>query len=210
MNIAVVGGTSFDSGRGAVFLKAQGIESTPIGLSAHPDEQTALYQSPDKVKQRFAERVQPQNFDQVVIYCNSLSFISDWSSLYPGKVWELSRFYQALLEKAERSKMAIWVAENSMKANLTRLLKNQGYYKQMGIQVMPKLALIKQLEKADTGTQNALITRELDKLKEEGYEEVVFGCTHFDHPDLYKYRGLAIYQPGLEMLQAFMRTQGAM
>jgi glutamate racemase len=201
--IAVVGGTSFDSNRGALFLKESGIHATPIGLSATPDEQSALYKNPDEVVARFAEKVQPEQFDKLLIYCNSLSFIADWQALYPGKMWELKNVYKAVMQQTQRSSMAIWVAENTMKHNLAALLDELGLSVEKGIQIMPKLELVKRLEQSSEVEQKQLISSELQRLYEEGYEEVVFACTHFDHPSFNHHASLHIYQPGLAMLNHF-------
>ncbi len=204
---AVIGGTLFDSSKGAAFLREMGVEATPIGLSANPDEQTTLYKTPGKVVERFKEKVKPEAYDHLIIYCNSLSFIADWKALYPEKIWELKQTYKTAMQQTKRSCMAIWVAENSMKHNLAELLDELGLSKSKGIQIMPKLQLVKQLEQSTESEQKQLIRKELKRLQEEGYEEVVFGCTHFDHPDFEVYPSIRVYQPGLDMLRRFAADQ---
>lgn len=209
--VAVVGGTKFDSSKGASFLKERGIKAQAFGLSENPDEQTALYAYPEKVIERFEKVVKPSQFTHLVFYCNSLSFITNWPVLYPNKVWDLTSMYAEVLANAEQKYMAIWVAESSMKLNLTKLLKEQGLYQNIGVQIMPKLNLVKQLEESSLQQQQTLISIELQKLQKDGYKEVVFGCTHFDHPAFYDYPAMKIYQPGLALLDKFSANySGAM
>ncbi len=199
-DIKVVGGTPFDAGRGVVFLKSKGIESIAIGLSDNPDEQTALYQFPDKVVQRFIEKVDPREDDQIIIFCNSLSFMADWPALFPCKIWTLTEYYAAIFKNLGSTNVVIMVAEESMVTNLNMLIHNLQL--PVDVEIFPDLNLIKQIEKSSEQEQLALIKNELKKLASLGFSTVIFGCTHFDHPEFNRNQyGLHIYQPGLNMLQ---------
>jgi aspartate/glutamate racemase len=206
--IQVVGGTPFDAQRGVKLLTQMGVQAQAIGLSTSPDEQTALYQNPEKVIERFQQKVNPAASEEVIIFCNSLSFIADWPAIFSSSIWTLRDYYTELFTQLSADKVAVLVAENSMKENLQKLIEKQGFQKLTEMEIIPNLELIRQLETGTEKQQQALIEQQLDILHQNGFSEVVFGCTHFDHPRFDEgYRGVRIHQPGLRMLSTFVDKQ---
>lgn len=202
--IAVVGGTHFDSQRGAKWLSEKGISCTAIAISDRPEEQAELYRNEEKLKSGFHAKVGSQDFDEIILFCNSLSFAVDWAAIYPGRITELTALYSDLLKTVNRQKTAIIVAEPSTKIQIENLAEKQGICSASALNIFPRLDLILQLEKSNKAKQKTLIIQAIDELKNKGFEEVIFGCTHLDHPDFYHLKDVKIHQPGLKMIQRFL------
>lgn len=202
--IAVAGGTPFDSGKGASYLWKHGISSQAIGISERPSQQSELYKNPALVVQKFEEKIGDQDFSEVIIYCNSLSFIAPWKTLYPGKIWELTSYYLDILTTAKLDKLAIIVAEKNTRENLKAFVKREDICDPDQLHVFASLKLINDLEARNENDQLLLLQQTLDFYKNEGYEEILMGCTHLDHPSFSKLEGLKVYQPGLVMLDEFI------
>lgn len=202
--IAVVGGTHFDSERGAKWLNEKGVSCTAIAISDRPEEQAELYRDEEKLKSVFRYKVGSKDFDEIILFCNSLSFAVDWVAIYPGRITELTALYSYLLKTVNRQKTAIIVAEPSTKIQIENLAEKQGICSASDLNIFPRLDLILQLEKSDKAKQKALIIQAIDELKNKGFEEVILGCTHLDHPDFYHLKEVKIHQPGLEMIERFL------
>lgn len=202
--IAVVGGTHFDSERGAKWLSEKGISCTAIAISDRPEEQAELYRDEEKLKSVFRSKVGSKDFDEIILFCNSLSFAVDWAAIYPGQITELTEHYKDLLKTVNRQKTAIIVAEPSTKIQIENLAEKQGICSASALNIFPRLDLILQLEKSNKAKQKTLIIQAIDELKNKGFEEVIFGCTHLDHPDFYHLKDVKIHQPGLKMIDKFL------
>lgn len=202
--IAVVGGTHFDSQRGAKWLSEKGVSCTAIAISDRPEEQAELYRDEEKLKSVFRSKVGSKDFVEIILFCNSLSFAVDWAAIYPGRITELTALYSHLLKTVNRQKTAIIVAEPSTKIQIENLAEEQGICSANDLNIFPRLDLILQLENSDKAKQKALIIEATDELKNKGFEEVIFGCTHLDHPDFYHLKEVKIHQPGLKMIQRFL------
>lgn len=202
--IAVVGGTHFDSERGAKWLSEKGVSCTAIAISDRPEEQAELYRDEEKLKSVFRSKVGSKDFDEIILFCNSLSFAVDWAAIYPERITELTALYSHLLKTVNCQKTAIIVAEPSTKGQIENLAEEQGICSASALNIFPRLGLILQLEKSDKTKQKALIIQAIDELKNKGFEEVIFGCTHLDHPDFYHLKDVKIHQPGLEMIERFL------
>lgn len=202
--IAVVGGTPFDSGKGAFYLQARGIPAEPVAISEKPSRQAELYKDPRLVAQKFEEKLGKDRFSEVIIYCNSLSFISDWHQLFPGHLYELTAYYRSILSGAKLDKLAIVVAEENTRENLMKLVQKAGICAPSDLHIFPRLPLIERLELIPEKEQFQLLEETLHEYKEQGFTEILLGCTHLDHPEFNKIRDLKIYQPGLIMLDEFI------
>lgn len=202
--IAVVGGTHFDSERGAKWLSEKGVCCTAIAISDRPEEQAELYRDEEKLKSVFRSKVGSKDFDEIILFCNSLSFAVDWAAIYPGRITELTEHYKDLLKTVNRQKTAIIVAEPSTKIQIENLAEKQGICSASALNIFPRLDLILQLEKSNKAKQKTLIIQAIDELKNKGFEEVIFGCTHLDHLDFYHLKDVKIHQPGLEMIDKFL------
>lgn len=201
----VVGGTPFDSGKGAKYLALNGIEAEAIGISSIPDEQSALYAEPKKLQRVFDEKVGSKHFSNIVIYCNSLCFAGNWETLYPGRIFELVKYYRQILSQAVLDKLAIIVAEETTAKNLKSTVEDLKICPADNLNIFPDIDLIKSLEAASEKQQIQLIYDRLQILIEQGYTEVLFGCTHLDDPQFSNIPGLKVYQPGLDMLNDFIQ-----
>lgn len=202
--IAVVGGTPFDSAKGAIYLKGHGIDSTPIGISEKPSVQAELYKKPELVVEKFDEKVGERDFSDIIIYCNSLSFVGHWRELYPGRIFELTSYYKEILHKADQEKLAIIVAEQNTRNNLLKMVEREEICDPQQLHIFPDLKLINTLERSDESEQFEILKKTLNQYKEQGFREILLGCTHLDHPEFNKVRDLKIYQPGLIMLDEFI------
>lgn len=206
-NIAVVGGTEFDAALGQKWLAKKGVAATAIGMSTHPKAQAQLYLQPKKLKAVFHEKVGGKNFEHIIIYCNSLSFAADWRSMYGERITELRASYKAVLQNIAHKNAAILVAEPNMKKQLEAFAAAENL--PLPAAIMPRIDLILQLEQANDSQQRQLILDELKALKNQGFSEVVFGCTHFDHPDFYTYSEIKIHQPGLTLIEDLAKVECA-
>lgn len=202
--IAVVGGTHFDSERGAKWLSEKGVSCTAIAISDRPEEQAELYRDEEKLKSVFRSKVGSKDFDEIILFCNSLSFAVDWTAIYPGRITELTAHYSDLLKTVNRQKTAIIVAEPSTKIQIENLAEEQGICSANDLNIFPRLDLILQLENSDKTRQKTLIIQTINELKSQAFEEIIFGCTHLDHPDFYHLKDVKIHQPGLEMIDKFL------
>ncbi|MDZ7845335.1 MAG: hypothetical protein U5L96_00310 [Owenweeksia sp.] len=202
--IAVVGGTPYDSGKGANHLWRHGIRSQAIGISPRPSQENELYQNPHLVKQKFDEKAGDDDFSEIIIYCNSLSFIANWRQLYPGRIYELSAYYRSILEEADLPKLAIIVAEENTQLNLKRMVMRDDICDPEDLHIFPRLQLISDLEASTEDQHYHLLKSTLKEYMNQGYTEILLGCTHLDHPDFASIPGLVVHQPGLQMLEEFI------
>lgn len=201
----MVGGTNFDSSRGAELLRSHGIECVSIGLSENPDVQSEMYLHPEIMQNHFHEKVGKHDFENIIIFCNSLSFAGPWQKIYGQRVTELTAIYTKLLQRVNLAKTAIIVAEENTKAQLRKLAEKNKIHTSDSLYIYSNLNLIKQIEIADAAMQRQLILAEIDALKNRGFTEIIFGCTHLDHEDFYDLEDVKVHQPGLEMLAEFVR-----
>ncbi len=204
-DIVVVGGTSFDSERGAVLLRKMGVTCKSIGLCGHPEEQSEMYLQQEKLQEHFYEKVGKHGFKHIVIFCNSLSFAGPWKEIYGNRITELTSEYTVLLKSVNLKKTAIIVAEENTVEQLGNLAANQGICESNELHVFARLELIKQLEKSNPHQQRELILTEISQLKNQGFSEIIFGCTHLDHPDFYQLDDVKIHQPGIQLLTKFYK-----
>lgn len=204
---AVVGGTTFDSSKGSDFLKKHGFASVPINISEDPDEQSSLYRDREKLRSRIEERLQDHKPEELIIYCNSLSFVVNWKGLYPGDIYELTSYYTEILQSAKLNKLAIVVADPSTVQNLRSFAESRGICKAEDLNIFSHLEFIKQLEQSDEQAQYEQVLNLVMQYKEAGYDEVLFGCTHLDDPRFSEMKDVKVYQPGLIMLQDFMASR---
>lgn len=204
INIAVVGGTPFDSGKGARYLAEHQITAQAIGLSAEPSQQAELYQDPNRVKQKFDEAAGSQNFSDIIIYCNSLSFIADWPTIYPHRIYELTYYWKPILQRAPLDKLAIIVAEESTVVNLQKMVEREQICDSQKLQVFPDINLINKLEASTEKEQLAILSKTLESYANQGFTEVLMGCTHLDQPQFSNHPKLKVHQPGLTMLDEFI------
>ncbi len=202
--IAVVGGTPFDSGKGANYLWKHGIKSQAIGISPNPSTQSELYQKPELVKKKFDEKAGSRDFSDIIIYCNSLSFIADWRRLYPGRIFELTAYYREILQNADLEKLAIIVAEENTRENLCKMVGREGICDSSRLKIFPDIQLIKKLEASSEEEQLQILTNTLNNYAKQGFTEILLGCTHLDHPSFSNIKDLKVYQPGLTMLDEFI------
>ncbi len=203
-NIAVVGGTPFDSGKGAAYLLQHNIPARAVAISTKPSLQAELYRNPNLLVRKFREKVAPHEFSEIIIYCNSLSFAADWHMLHPGRIYELTSYYRTILEEADRSKLAIVVAEENTRDNLRDLVLKESICDPGELHIFPRLPLINQLEQISREEQFILLKQTLEEYKDQGFYEILLGCTHLDHPEFNKIKDLKVYQPGLIMLEEFI------
>ncbi len=203
--IAVVGGTPFDSGKGANYLWNRGITSQAIGISPVPSQQAELYQNPKLVKEKFEKKVGNRQFSDIIIYCNSLSFITDWRKLYPGRIYELTAYWRPILENANLDKLAIIVAEENTVVNLKKMVEREQICDSHKLQVFPDINLINKLEASTEEEQFEILSKTLSNYATKGFTEVLMGCTHLDHPEFSKIPNLKVHQPGLTMLDEFIK-----
>ena len=204
--IAVIGGTPFDAQLGKAFLEERQIESTAIGISSSPPETAALYHHPRKLAQRFEEKVQPQNYQHLIIYCNSLSFAGSWSQRYPGKVWELKSAYQQIIPRLDAQPALALTAEVQLKNKLEALahrLKPEGK-----LQVEARLDWVQELERLSPAEQVKTTRQYLRDFYAQGYATVILACTHFENEVFAELEQPRVLQPGLAMLERFVATQG--
>lgn len=199
--IAVVGGTHFDSQRGAKWLHEKGVSCSAIAISDRPEEQAELYRDKEKLKSVFHTKVGSQDFNEIILFCNSLSFAMDWQAIYPGRITELTAHYKDLLKTVDHQKTGIIVAEPNTKKQIENLVQQHGINQPEQVHIFPRLDLILQLEKVDEATQKLLISEAINELIGERFTEIILGCTHLDHPDFYNIKDAKIHQPGLEMLE---------
>jgi len=204
IKIAVVGGTEFDSKRGAEILRQKGIPCDAIGISLQPQEQAELYRHTEKLTRVFHEKAGSLYYHHLVLFCNSLSFAAPWDTLYPGRITELTAVYKKLLKQINPAHTAIVVAEPSTKTQIEKLAAKHKICPPEALHIFPRLDLILQLEKEDETIQRQLILQEIKDLQRQGFSEIILGCTHLDHPDFYKFKDVKIHQPGLEMMDAFV------
>ncbi|WP_417589651.1 hypothetical protein [Owenweeksia hongkongensis] len=204
--IAVVGGTTFDANKGAVYLRKRGIPCDAIGMNNEPEETAAMYKHPKQIVQLFHEKVGSLQYTDIVIFCNSLSFIHDWKSVYPSRITELTHYYNELLQKVDIPKTAIIVADESTAKNISDLAGRQNITASE-LNIFPSLDLIKEIEKSTEGEQYHLVKAEIEKYISKGYTEIILACTHLDHPDFFNIAEVKIHQPGLEMLEEFIASQ---
>ncbi len=202
--IAVVGGTPFDSGKGANYLFNHGIKSQAIGISPVPSQQAELYQNPKLVKEKFDKKVGSKEFSDIIIYCNSLSFIEDWRKLYPGRIYELTAYWRPILINADLDKLAIIVAEENTVVNLKKMVEREQICDSNKLRVFPDIELITQLEASTEEKQFDLLTKTLEDYANRGFTGVLMGCTHLDNPAFANIPNLKVYQPGLTMLDEFI------
>ena len=203
-NIAVVGGTPFDSGKGANYLWKHHIKSQAIGISARPSQQAELYNNPSIVEKKFEDKAGGEEFSEIIIYCNSLSFITDWQALYPGRIFELTTYYRSIFDSAQLDKLAIIVAEENTVNNLKKMVDREDICNSKNLNIFPSLNLINRLESCNEEDQLKLLTQTLEAYAKKGFEEILLGCTHLDHPEFSNIRDLKVYQPGLTMLNEFI------
>ena len=196
-----MGGTPFDAQLGANFLAQKGIPSTAIGLNPKPQQTADLFHQPKVLQNHFDSRVQPQLFSEVVIYCNSLSFAGPWATLYPGKIWELTALYQDVLQTSQNKKTLAITAEPRMQNHLQQLATQLKVTKNLNIEA--HFTLVKSLEKMTSQQQVERTQRLLEQCQSDGYERVIFACTHFDNPVFNDYPNLEVVQPGLQLLEQF-------
>lgn len=202
--IAVVGGTDFDANKGATYLQKRGIACDSIGLNKEPEETAAMYNHPEEVALLFHKKIGRLDYTDIVIFCNSLSFIFDWKSIYPNRITELTHYYKELLKKVDISSTAIIVADDSTARNIQDLAVNQKVTTASELNIFPSLYLIKQIEKSSEEQQYLLVKEEIEKYISQGYSEIILACTHLDHPDFAKITEAKIHQPGLDMLEEFI------
>lgn len=203
----MVGGTPFDAQLGAHFLQEKGIACTPIGLNPKPQQTADLYLRPNALQNHFEKKVQPAQFSEVLIYCNSLSFATPWPTLYPGKIWALQSLYQNILRQGATKKTLAITAERLMQNHLQKLAKGLNIAKNLKVEA--HFDLVKSLEKLNAAQQIDRIKNLLTKCKAQGYAQVIFACTHFDNPVFSQYQGLEIIQPGLQLLEQFEESYTA-
>ncbi len=202
--IAVVGGTYFDSKKGAKYLLQHGIKSQAIGLSTKPSDQSKLYENPPLVRDIFDQKVGRKPFSHIVIYCNSLSFVANWRQIYPNRIFELTAYWGDILKNANLEKLAIIVAEENTAVNLKGMVEREHICNSSKLQVFPDIKLISQLEVSTEEEQFQILTKTLESYARQGFTEVLMGCTHLDHPEFANIPNLKVYQPGLTMLDEFI------
>ncbi len=203
-NITVVGGTPFDSAKGAKHLKSLGICANSIGISTEPSEQSALYANPDLVKQKFIEKVNPDSCSEIIVFCNSLSFVVPWREIYPAKIYELTSYYKAILKEANLAKLAIIVAEETTVTNLKDFVAAQNICDPKALNIYSRLDIINQLESLNETEQLILLRGLIEEYKNLGYTAILMGCTHLDQEEFEKLNDVKVYQPGLLMLRQFV------
>jgi hypothetical protein len=204
-NIAVVGGTRFDSRKGAQLLKNRGIEASAINMSETPQEQLDLYSDPLAVYHRFQEKCIGKGFSEFVFYCNSLSFSYPWENHAEYTIHELTAYYADILGDLKEEASVVVVAEEATRQNLIKFVQNGNLKAPQSLRIDARLDLIDELEAADENEQKALMSEMIEGYRREGMREVVLGCTHFDDPNLKSTSSLKIYQPGLQLIESVVK-----
>tara|TARA_R110000850_G_scaffold228191_2_gene353120 strand:- start:129 stop:785 length:657 start_codon:yes stop_codon:yes gene_type:complete len=208
-NIVVVGGTPFDSAKGANYLRTHGINASAIGISTEPAEQSALYQHPDLVKQRFDEKVNPTNCSEIIVFCNSLSFVVPWREIYPTKIYELTAYYKAIFTTAKLKTLAVIVAEETTITNLKDFVLSHGICDPNDLKIFSRLDIINQLEALSEKDQLRLLRKMIKEYQNLGFTEILMGCTHLDQEEFEELTDVKVYQPGLTMLREFINDHTA-
>lgn len=201
----VVGGTQFDSAKGARYLLQKGIATTAVGISTQPSEQSDLYLNPPLVKQKFEAKVKPQNCSELILYCNSLSFVVPWQEIYPQKkIYELTQYYKLILKEANLPKLAIIVAEETTINNLENFVSTQHICDPRELNIFSRLDVINQLESMNEADQLILLRSLIKEYQNLGYTEILMGCTHLDQEEFDHLTEVKVYQPGLTMLREYI------
>lgn len=206
--IAVIGGTPFDTQKGLQYLWQHGVRAVPIAISRKPSEQAALYERPEHLLKLLEERLAVRPFDELVFYCNSMSFICNWSALLPHKVHELTSYYQPLIADSKNWKTAYLVAEPRTEKNLRKFARAINPEAADQLDIFSQLPLIEAIEQASFREQYALIDQAITAYRNQGYQRIVLGCTHLDHPDLFQKDRESVIQPGLELLHDVIHHLG--
>lgn len=202
--IAVFGGTPFDAQKGVDFLKSFKIRAEAVNMSQTPDEQSALYQNPEAVYQRFHDKIGNRSFSEIIFFCNSMSFVYPWQKMPETSIYELTRFYGNLLRSCDLRNTVVLVAEDRTSENLRKYAIEKGISNARNLRIDHRLDLIKQIEKASPEEQVNLVSRMLGDYVREGFSDIIFGCTHLDNPDFAHFEEIRVHQPGLMMIDVFV------
>lgn len=175
-------------------------------MNSEPEETAAMYKHPKQIVHLFDKKAGSLKYADIVIFCNSLSFIFDWKSIYPNRITELTHHYKELLQKVNIPNTAIIVADESTAKNISDLASRQNITSSE-LNIFPSLGLIKEIEKSNEEEQYHLVKTEIEKYISKGYAEIILACTHLDHPDFFNIAEAKIHQPGLDMLEEFIASQ---
>ena len=178
--VAVIAGTSYDSGLGAELLCAAGLAAEPHAMAGSPDEQDSLqYQDPGGLAAAFHTRLaelRAGGTELVMLFCNSLSAVVAHDDAALPVVSPVT-VYSELLPNLRSSLVVTGNAQAVLGVERTAWRTAPGH-RMLGVS---DPALVRGIEAGDpegafTASHLPTTLRLAERL---GIEAVVLACTHF-------------------------------
>lgn len=177
----VIGGTAYDTNIGIDFISQNNKIAFGFPVSTTPEQQTALQKN--DIKKLETHIIQGINefhneIDEIVVFCNSLSFSLDWYKIQP----EISTPIVTLLEvystlELKNNSVGLLTANTNTLSSISSFLNDQ--YQNLSILGLAALPLISKIEQDRIDPATSL-SHYFNLCKENNIQDVIIGCTHFE------------------------------
>lgn len=204
----VIGGTNYDTNIGVTLLKKNCAITYGLPLSKNPKEQT--YLQANNVKKLESNIVQNianfhENFDEIVVFCNSLSFALDWNKIQTEVAYPIITLIDSY-NKLIINKKAIGL----ITGNIHTLYKINSFlekrFRDISIMGFAALPTITQIEQGKIDPIN-VIDQYLNLCKENQIQDIIIGCTHFENICKNKLdKNLNLIFPGINLIANLNKT----
>jgi len=176
----ILGGTNYDANLGVTHLNQYGIDAIPIGISENPVEQTWLQTNGQKkLLNLLLEKLYNLNGENIIVYCNSLSFAVNWvqlRKLTKCNFYPLTNVYQNIAIKY--TSVSLVSGNNCMLSNASAYITSLN--NNISILGFSYLPIICKIENNDCTVRNILKST-IDISISSGVGAVIMGCTHFEN-----------------------------
>lgn len=177
--VAVIAGTSYDSGLGAELLRGAGVAAVPLAMAGSPDEQDALqYQDPGGLAAAFHRRLaelRAGGTELAMLFCNSMSAVVDHDGAALPVVSPVT-VYGELLPTLSSSLVVTGNAQALLGFERTAWRVAPGH-QMLGVS---DPALVRRIEAGDPEAFESSALPTTVRLAERlGLDAVVLACTHF-------------------------------
>ena len=178
--VAVIAGTTYDSGLGADLLRAEGLAAVPQAMAGSPDEQDSMqYQDPGGLAAAFHRRLtelRAGGTELAMLFCNSLYAVVDHDDTALPVVSPVT-VYSEILPNLSSSLVVTGNAQALLGVERTAWRIAPGH-RMLGVS---DPALVRAIEAGDpeAAFQAAHLPTTLRRAERLGLDAVVLACTHF-------------------------------
>lgn len=214
MKVAVIAGTSVDTQMGVEFLTSKGINAFGYPASTCPREQSInQILSPielEKIIYLLIKKIEQNNIDTIMIYCNSLSVAVDMDKLAIQenvKIVTPLHIYRKIACKY--NDIGVITANNKSAAGIEKVIQSVNHdCNVIGIAILPIVVDIEKGIKAEEIIEKFALKNIMAFYNVMKVDVVILGCTHFPYlnTELTKYATIPILNPA-ELMYKMLCTK---